>query len=680
MTKEANPNVYVFFMDIDTCVQILIQGYELGLFKADDDQIIFVSNTCRGQDMINHIHVKYPSYISQIPKLMKGIIGIHHNPLFSVQYTTEGQAFMTKFQQRQSIVDCNTQLNTHWNGSTTQIKAGQVVDDNVPHYEHLFRRNSSSNVCKNVNFGSLSVSNLWEYAPYVYDATIVLAKAYHQVLEVDNVTLNQVTDEMLTKAVCGLPMFNGVTGEVAFFNGVGDNISDDQSVLHGKGDREVGLDYNIENYNAKVQEFVRVGHIDHESTFQLCDERLTDQQKGILVPCNHFVEYNTADGLRPPDANPNIYNEPGIEVVTFFVVIGAAGITYIIFIALTLLVYRKTKLVKASQPPMMAIILIGQLFSYIRVIIGGDHPTPTVCMNQFWFGHLAFIFVFGSMTIKTWRVYKIISNNSLKRVKISNWDVMKLIMSLIALGIVYIIIVQTVGESTVSEEVVTVSNQSTYYTTCSFKHIEFQTTIYILEAILLVYGWRICSVSQDAPSAINESHPISSAISIICLISVIVLPLTSFIRLSPTVICIFTSMGFWAASSISTTLVFGPKLLILLQGKDIDWGDQNKKDSNAKFASDSKITSELDNVLIDFVTKYMHGKSVDEKYVICHKQVEWWKKMQVSLEDKRTSDNSNSRLTNSSSFVKAESEIVMINTETAANTDLKIETIGSIDP
>ena len=684
-SKEANPNVFVFFMDINTCVQILIQGYDLGLFKADDDQIIFVSNTCRGQDMIKHIYAKYPSYVSQIPKLMKGIIGIHHDPLFSVQHTAIGQAFMTKFRQRQSIVDCNTQLNTYWNGSTIQIRAGQVRDDNTPHSEHLFRRNSSSNVCKNVNFGSLSqdASNLWEYAPYVYDATIVLAKAYHQLLEVDNVnnvTLNQVTDAMLTKAACDLPKYNGVTGEIAFFNGIEDDAMDDQSVLHGKGDREIGLDYSIENYNAKAKSFVKVGHLDDKDTFQLCDERFSEQQKGTLLPCNHFVEYNTADRLRPPDANPDIYNEPSIAVVTFFVVIGAAGITYIIFIAVTLITHRKTKLVKASQPPMMVIILLGQLFSYIRVIIGANHPTPTVCMNQFWFGHLAFIFVFGSMTIKTWRVYKIISNNSLKRVKISNWDVLKLVMSLIALGIVYIIIVQTVGRSMVSEVVVTVANQSTYYTTCSFKHIEFQTTIYVLEAILLMYGWRICSASKDAPSAINESQPISSAISIICLISVIVLPLISFIQLDTATICIITSMGFWAASTISTTLVFGPKLLILLQGKDVDWGDQNKKDTNAKFASNSKITSESDNLLIDFITRHLHGKSVDEKYVICHNQVEWWRKMQLALEEKRTSENSKSKSTNSSSFVKPDSEIVMINTETAVDTDLKMETIASIDP
>jgi hypothetical protein len=110
IAKDANPNIFVFFMDRDSCVQILIQGYHLGLFKSSDDQIIFVSNTCTGEDMIKHISVKYPTYISQIPQLMKGIIGIKNDPLFSVHYTPEGQAFMTSLRQRQHITSCSTHM------------------------------------------------------------------------------------------------------------------------------------------------------------------------------------------------------------------------------------------------------------------------------------------------------------------------------------------------------------------------------------------------------------------------------------------------------------------------------------------------------------------------------------------------------------------------------------------
>ena len=691
ISKEANPNVFVFFMDVDSCVQILIQGYHLGLFKNGDDQIIFVSNTCTGENMIKHIHVKYSAYISQIPQLMRGIIGIKNDPLFSVHYTAEGQAFMTSLRQRQHITSCTTQINTFWNGSTGSIRAENVVDDNSPHSEYLFRRNSTSNSCKNVDFGSLQqdTSDLWDYAPYVYDATMVLAKAYHKVLEVDNVPLNSVTSSILTDAACSLPLFKGVTGEIHFFSGIdAHSEDDDSSVLYGKGDREVGFDFHLENFNSKAQAFVKVGHMDHKSTFQLCDEHLKDQLQGIFIPCEYYVEYNTFDGRRPPDSNPDIYNEASTGVVTFLIIIGVLGIVSILFIAVTLLLHRQSKLVKASQPPMMAVILVGQLLSYSRVIIGGRYPTEIICIEQFWFGHLAFIFAFGAMTIKTWRVYKIISNNSLKRVKISNWDVIKLTFALVGLGIIYIIIAQTVGKPRVSEKIVTVANQSTYFTTCSFEHTEVETTIYVLEAIFLIYGWRVCSASKNAPSAINESGPISSAISIIALISVIILPLISFIQLPTSTICIISSMGFFAASTISTALVFGPKMMLLLQGKDIDWGEQ-KKDDKVKFgvgSVDSKVGSEVNVPLVNFVTEYLHGKSTDEKYFICQKQIEWLRNMLITLEEKRTSENSKTKSSNSyvipdnevTIHVKPDSEKTVWQTDTT--TECKINTVGSIDP
>jgi len=678
IAKEANPNVYVFFMDVDSCVQVLIQGYHLGLFKSNDDQIIFVSNTCTGEDMIKHINIKYSTYVSQIPQLMKGIIGIKHDPLFSVQYTAEGQAFMTSLRQRQHITSCSTQIHTSWNGSTSLTRAENVVDDNSPHSEYLFRRNSTSKSCSNVDFGSLQqdTSDLWDYAPYVYDATMVLAKAYHKVLEVDNVPLNNVTASILTDAACSIPLYKGVTGEIQFFNGIDTHTEvDDSSVLYGKGDREVGFDFHLENFNSKAQAFVKVGHMDHESMFQLCDEHLKDQLQGVFIPCDYYVQYNTFDGRRPRDSNPDIYNEASIGVVTFLIIIGVVGIIAILFIAITLLRHRQSKLVKASQPPMMAVILVGQLLSYIRVVVGGRYPTLNICIEQFWFGHLAFIFAFGAMTIKTWRVYKIISNNSLKRVKISNWDVIKLTFALVVLGIIYIIIAQTVGKPRVSEKIVTVANQSTYFTTCTFEHTEVETTIYVLEAIFLIYGWRICSASKNAPSAINESGPISSAISVIAIISVIVLPLISFIQLPTSTICIFSSMGFWAASTISTALVFGPKMMLLLQGKDIEWGEQGKKEANVKFGVDSKVGAEVNAPLANFVTEYLHGKSVDEKYLICQKQMDWLRNMLVTLEEKRTSENSKTKSSNS--YVTPDSEV---NAVTDTTTEYKINTVGSIDP
>ena len=123
--------------------------------------------------------------------------------------------------------------------------------------------------------------------------------------------------------------------------------------------------------------------------------------------------------------------------------------------------------------------------------------------------------------------------------------------------------------------------------------------------------------------------------SYIALIAVIVLPLTSLIDLDNATIEIITSVSFWISGMISTSLIFLPKVYILIQGKDIDWNQQSK--DQQEIFQDSKIGTEVDSELIDYITNHLHGKSVDNKYVIAQLQVVWWKNLLMKLEEKRTS-------------------------------------------
>ena len=422
------------------------------------------------------------------------------------------------------------------------------------------------------------------------------------------------------------------------------------------------------NYNSKVNAFVDVGRIDHQHNFQLCDDQVKDTLIGEYQTCQYMIEYNSPDNTRPSDIRPDILLLTTDEIQSFLRACGIIGIIYVVAVGSVLAYRRHSKLVKASQPQMVAIVLIGEVLAFIRVFFGGEHPNPSSCMSMFWYGHLSYWIVFGALTIKTWRVYKIISNTSLKRVKITTWDVLRRTLVLISFAIVYLVVVHTVAVPELHEKIVTVSNQSTFHIECSFKFPQFEITLYVMEACLLVYGAYMCNAARDAPSAINESKPISTSLSYITLISVIVLPFVSLIDLDNATIEIITALSFFVAAMISTSLIFLPKVFILAQGKDVDWNEK-KNDQNKALYVDSKVGTELDSALIEHITKHLHGKTVDDKYIIAQLQVAWWKSLLMKLEEKRTSSQSSntthSRSSNVSVNMKDEDkdEPVLLSTE-----------------
>ena len=138
---------------------------------------------------------------------------------------------------------------------------------------------------------------------------------------------------------------------------------------------------------------------------------------GVCAP----IQWTTPDGNPPPDRAP-----PKVEYIstalkgyaTFLSVMSWVSWAAILVV---LMIYRKTKLLKASQPPMLALILLGNtpsryhivgtrfnptlnipfrnqgmFYANIRVTLSTAMlPTTSLCNARFWLGHLGFTLVPG---------------------------------------------------------------------------------------------------------------------------------------------------------------------------------------------------------------------------------------------------------------------------------------------
>jgi len=361
-TKDSGATVFALFMDVNTCAKLIIQGYELGLFK--EDQIIFTIEQCSGDELIAEIHNSFPKYVSEIPKLMRGIIGIKYAPKYTLLHSSKGQKFMEDFQLRPSTNVCsNTISRGQWIDplNPTTVTVQNAVDDNSVTPKYLYRYDISSQSCEGLDYSIYDASNpqFHDFNPFVYDSVQLLEKIYRTLLEDEEYQLANIDASVMMEAAFSLKEYEGVTGKIKLFDGVEENHVKHNG-LYGYGDREVGHMFNIMNFNTKENKFVKVGQLDHGDNYQLCDERVKDTQVGDYFSCDYMVEYNSHNNQKPSDTKPDILMLTSDSVLAFLQAIGAIGIVYVVGISIVLVYRRNSKLVKASQPPMVATVLIGE--------------------------------------------------------------------------------------------------------------------------------------------------------------------------------------------------------------------------------------------------------------------------------------------------------------------------------
>lgn len=264
--KHSGATVFAFFMEAFPCAKLLIQGYKLGLFTENVGQIIFTIEKCSGAELIEEFHSDFPEYVPQIPKLMRGIIGIRYNPLYSLEYYQKGQQFMSNFKSRTSTNNCqNNVLTGKWTGTQVTTTVGNVKDDNGANAKFLYKYNSSS-PCTGLDYSLFNAKNLYEFTPYVYDGVKLLGALYRKLLIDENKLLPNITADLMMEAAFKLPEYEGATGTIKIFDGVeAEKVK--YNGLYGYGDREVGHMFQITNYNAKLNKIVDVGRMDNGKLF-----------------------------------------------------------------------------------------------------------------------------------------------------------------------------------------------------------------------------------------------------------------------------------------------------------------------------------------------------------------------------------------------------------------------------
>jgi Receptor family ligand binding region len=386
--NELLPMIKIF-LPYDCRVFVLILsdvGHAGHLLREGSTANLFNANTllfCSGSLLTSQSWSLIVGKNQESSRMMGGIftVSVADNDW---KVTTKGQEFIQKFRSLPNT------LIKYPNGT---IDCPTEKDDDGKFF--LYRRNSDSigrtyNCTGNV-FTDLAENgeDISPYAAYTYDATWAAGLStllYARTIHNDTVP-SRISGTVLQSIMAIKPRvsFTGYTGLIAF--------SDSRSGIdhYGTGDRILGVRYSISNFhpgNGSETDFSfkRIGTWTSESGFALCGTDPT-LQSAVTGGC-FKVEYGTIGNLRPSDRAPTVYRKMSENLKLLLYFCAAIDLSIVTFFAVVLVVYRKTRLLRALQPFMMWIILTANIFNGVRIILAAMPASPVVCKCGVWMGHL----------------------------------------------------------------------------------------------------------------------------------------------------------------------------------------------------------------------------------------------------------------------------------------------------
>jgi len=542
--KVSGARVIILLVSGSTAASIIELGFQSGIF-GEDYQIFTSSLTA--STMISSF-----SDNADISTLMKGIIYAEFWPDYAFN-TDSGKQFLTRWREQ-----------TYRGQSLYQgiLQCDKSLDDRGDTYIY---QSQNGTICAGLNFSSYSIDkpDLTPYALFTYDAVYALARGLDNLVKAgSSINGDSLRDVLLTEV-----NFTGVTGLVEFEN------TDINELYFSRGDRDLGIHYKIMNFNADAYKnnasnsFVQVLQWTNLEGVHDCDNFTT---------CTGFIFCSEDNTVVKESESTIIKTMPVGGIVVLALISFIIIVMVVIYTGLTIRFYN-SKLVKAAQPEMLICILLGVLLAAGRVLIAAFPINEYSCISGLWLAHLSFVLAFGALFIKTYRVHIVLNSKNFKRVVFTGSKAMKYMSAALLVFIILLIILTAVGRPHRSYNSSTTSNQTTKTVRCAFHRPQIHTALFILEAVIIFVGARLCLAVKDVPDAVNESKFIAIAITFILMLAVLVFPIVFLLGLEPVVYQIIASVSFGVAAIVTVNAIFLPKAISILSSQENHINLKHKK-------------------------------------------------------------------------------------------------------
>uniref|UniRef100_A0A8D0B010 G protein-coupled receptor 179 n=1 Tax=Salvator merianae TaxID=96440 RepID=A0A8D0B010_SALMN len=169
--------------------------------------------------------------------------------------------------------------------------------------------------------------------------------------------------------------------------------------------------------------------------------------------------------------------------------------------------FRKSKRIRASGVVLLEMILFGSLLLYFPVFILYFKPSIFRCIVLRWVRMLGFSMVYGTITLKLYRVLKVFLSRTAQRVPYMSSGRLLKMLALILLLVLWFLAAWTVGmleniEKNIPLVVLSQTTRGLQFYICD--HDRWDYMMVVAEMLFLLWGSFLCYATRTVPSAFHE--------------------------------------------------------------------------------------------------------------------------------------------------------------------------------
>ncbi len=188
------------------------------------------------------------------------------------------------------------------------------------------------------------------------------------------------------------------------------------------------------------------------------------------------------------------------------VIASGVGILFCFSMMILFARWRHRPQIIASSLLFVELIILGAAVIYASIFFWALETTTTMCNLRYWLAGVGFVLMFSALLTKTWRVWRIFHEHSLKMIKLTNGYLLRIMAVALSIEIIVLTIWTAAFTPQVETVVLDVNRPILNYRTCSNNQsLPFAIVLMVYKGILIIGGVVLGFWSRKIRSEYNES-------------------------------------------------------------------------------------------------------------------------------------------------------------------------------